>query len=112
MNIGLLTIFFLAQNPGLDIDVRGFLSRNEVLIVQFDVRGVPDGQAQLVGDGLRRCDVHGSTGRRTRHRKEVQPHLQFALFNVGIRRIEERSAFDVFSDQSGFLVNAVREHRQ
>ena len=99
VNVGLLTVDVLAQDPRFDVDVRRFLSGDEVLVVQFDVRRVPDRQPELIGNRLERCDINGRTRRRPRHGKEVQPHLQLALLRVRKVRIEQRARFDVFGDQ-------------
>ena len=44
MNIRLLCVDGRTENPRFNIDIRGFHSGDEVLVVQLDVRGVPNGQ--------------------------------------------------------------------
>ena len=44
MNIRLLCIDGLTENLRFNIDIQGFLSGDEVLVVQLDVRGVPNRQ--------------------------------------------------------------------
>ncbi len=95
MDVGVLLVDIEPVDPGAHEDVAGTLPRERVLVVECDVRRVPDDDSQLVALRLPGRDVRRRGGHSELLRDDIDNHFQSALLDTGALIVEERAGLDV-----------------
>ena len=108
----MFTVFFLNQcmdydketsptgylNPSFDVDI-GHLFSGNARFVQDDIIGIIHDDPEEVLGRLSRRDIDGRRWRAERLREDVDPHPDFALLDLGMKRVVQAPRLHVFRHQ-------------